>query len=59
MKKNKTKEGSRMWQTLLTAAPFRRPANDDEKEEEEDDEEEAMSMSSKRKAAAMGVTKKA
>ena len=57
--KNKTNEGSHTWQTLLTAAAFRRPANDDEEEEEEEEEEEAMSMSNNHKAAAMGVTKKA
>lgn len=44
-KHNKTNEGSRTWQTLLTAAAFNRPANDDGEEEEE---EEAMSMSKKR-----------
>ena len=49
MKQNKTNEGSRTWQTLLTAAAFRRPANDDEEEKKEEDEKEAMSMSSKRK----------
>ena len=58
MKQNKTNEGSRTWQTLLTVTAFRRPASDDEEEEEEEDEEEAMSISSKRKAAAIGVTKK-
>ena len=49
MKQNKTNEGSRTWQTLLTAAAFCRPANDDEEEGKEEDEKEAMSMSSRRK----------
>ena len=52
-KHNKTNEGRRSWQTLLTAAAFRRPVNDDQEAEEE--EEEPASMSSKRKAGALGV----
>ena len=52
-KQNKTSEGHRTWQTLLTAAAFRRPANDDQEAEEE--EEEPTLMSNKRKAAALGV----
>ena len=52
-KQNKTSEGHRTWQTLLTAAAFRRPANDDQEAEEE--EEEPTLMSNKCKAAAMGV----
>ena len=50
---NKTNEGRCTWQTLLTAAAFRRPVNDDQEAEEE--EEEIASMSSKRKAGALGV----
>ena len=57
MKQNKTKEGNRTWQTLLTAAAFRRQADEDA--EEEGGEDGAMPMSSKRKAAAMGVREKA
>ena len=52
-KHNKTNEGRRTWQTLLTAAAFRRPVNDDQEAEEE--EEEPASMSSKWKAGALGV----
>ena len=52
-KQNKTKEGRRTWQTLLTAVTFRRPANDDAEEEEEG----PTSMSGKA-AAIMGVSRK-
>ena len=52
-KHNKTNEGRHTWQTLITAAAFRRPVNDDQEAEEE--EEEPASMSSKRKAGALGV----
>lgn len=61
-KQNKTNEGRRTWQTLLTAAAFPRRANDgaeEEDEEEEDEEEEPQSISGKRKAAALGVSEKA
>lgn len=49
-KQNGANEGSRTWQTLLTAAAF--PAGDDV-----GDDEEALPLSTQRKAAALGVRK--